>query len=1102
MASPVELILGPARSGKAGRALDAYLAARQDAGPERCLMLVPTGERRRLTERRLLRGEGRGVLMLPRVLTLPDLAERLLAGAGATVRRIAPLARRQVIRSCLAALGEKEAKALGTVCDAPGLVDALDNLFRELKAARVEPDAFGRALPERMRTPTHRLLVLLYAAYQKALQTHDVYDDAGRFWHAAALAREGRLGPFGNLALVVVDGFQAFAPAQLEMLEALADAAERTLITLTCEPDRPHVFGVTGRTREALRERFGGRLEEVTADATDGALPADLDAVRRHLFRMDEEAPRVEPTGAVRLVRAAGRTREVETVARQVGDLIRSGAGRPGSIGVLARSMEVYGPLVREIFGRHGIPFHGPGPHLGDVPVVRAAMALVRLPAERYAFRALARVLRSDYVRPKAFGAGPGAARAAVRLAREANVWEGRDRYGAALDRLERQIDRAVEAGGDPDEPSVTPEHAEATREAIARARDLLKALFAATDLPAKGTRSAFVEAVRTLIDAAGLRQAAADHPDPAIQARDLRALAALDDLLGELAAVDLLAPDEVTLDAFVAELSRALVTEGGAADGTDGAPVAVRSAHDARALGFDHVFLLGLCERLFPRKGRSHPFFTDAERRDLRERGVDLPDAGHQADDEMFLFYMAATRAARTLTLCYPTLDGEGRPALPSHYLEAVTGLFARPDGSHDLPTEDVGARDLDLPPEAPRTPERLLAAAMHRLWGPGATPDIDAHLAVLEALRTGPAPEATEAALAGLAAEWEREHGEAFGPFDGMLTGDDLVQDLRKRLPKRTMMSAARLERYGRCPFAYLAAELLGLEPAEEPSRELGPLDLGLIVHRVLERYHAAAPDGGEPEAAADHARLEAAGDAVFAALEGGGQVGSPALWKAERERIRRDLHRLIDWQHRQTWSAGWRTAHVEVAFGDARRATPPSTAEPLVIETAHGPLRLRGRIDRVDLGPEGKLRVVDYKSGASAPSHGAMKAGISFQLPVYAMAALKLFGPDGAPGDVEAFFLPVRDPSRTGRLYKKNLLPTLDLAETYADRFLGGMRDGAFPVYPRTETSCKHCDFAAICRYAEWRVRRKWTAHPIEALRDLSDEARPDTGGEDAA
>ena len=120
----MELIVGPARSGKGRRVLAAYLEALARAEPGRCLMLVPTALRRRATESRLLAAQPSGVLVAPQVLEFHELADRLLSAAGRPVRRISELARRQVIRQCLDGLDKKNAAVLGAARATPGLVAA------------------------------------------------------------------------------------------------------------------------------------------------------------------------------------------------------------------------------------------------------------------------------------------------------------------------------------------------------------------------------------------------------------------------------------------------------------------------------------------------------------------------------------------------------------------------------------------------------------------------------------------------------------------------------------------------------------------------------------------------------------------------------------------------------------------------------------------------------------------------------------------------------------------------------------------------------------------------------------------------------------------
>jgi len=59
---------------------------------------------------------------------------------------------------------------------------------------------------------------------------------------------------------------------------------------------------------------------------------------------------------------------------------------------------------------------------------------------------------------------------------------------------------------------------------------------------------------------------------------------------------------------------------------------------------------------------------------------------------------------------------------------------------------------------------------------------------------------------------------------------------------------------------------------------------------------------------------------------------------------------------------------------------------------------------------------------------------------------------------------------------------------------------MREGVFPVWPR-DGCPEHCDFQGICWFAEWRLRRKWEAHPIGLLASLAEEDE-ETDEEDAA
>ena len=677
---------------------------------------------------------------------------------------------------------------------------------------------------------------------------------------------------------------------------------------------------------------------------------------------------------------------------------------------------------------------------------------------------------------------------------------------------------------------------------------------------------------------------AGATPSDCACRARDLKAIAAFEEVLEAVALLDEDEAAAVTLEEFLREVQQGLSLTTVPAEEPRDTPVVVLDVRHCRSLSFDHVFLMGLAEKEFPRRGGRHPFFDDAERRDLRAKGVDLPDAGHAAQQEMLLAYLAMTRARQTMTVTYPSLDSQGRPTLGSHYLEELFALFAAEKGPSlpgdsyggasqaggsprrvpgtasgpslqhghatardhatpqrltpypSLPVTEIAARDLALPLERMRAERELLARTMFELWGPGKTEHAGEHLGILdEMLRRWPA--STETALAGLAAEWEREHGGRFGPFDGLLAAPEIIDELCRRYPGQKAMSAHRLETFGACPFAFFAGEVLGLAPIEEPSPDLGPIDVGIIYHGLLQRFFAAL---GASKTAAGRlteetwdealALLDQAAATYFKQLEAGGRIGSPALWKVQKRCILRDVRRMLEWQREKL--PEWRVAHLEVTFGArtgapvekgavpfsdpaARKGTAPFSEHPekgtapflaIALGSPHGPIRIRGRIDRIDLPADGSpgFQVIDYKTG-SAPTATNMAEGTSFQLPIYLWACREILPAEAHAGRILAFFLPIRHPAKTGAIASTDAKGkpnekydrTLNHAEEYIRRFSDAMRRGLFPVYPRGRSGCSgYCAFQEICRFAEWRVERKWKLHPIAQLDLIADAG----GGED--
>jgi superfamily I DNA/RNA helicase/RecB family exonuclease len=167
---------------------------------------------------------------------------------------------------------------------------------------------------------------------------------------------------------------------------------------------------------------------------------------------------------------------------------------------------------------------------------------------------------------------------------------------------------------------------------------------------------------------------------------------------------------------------------------------------------------------------------------------------------------------------------------------------------------------------------------------------------------------------------------------------------------------VSPSRVEHFTRCGLRWL----LSTCGAEGPSR--GAADLGTLVHEVA----AEMPD-------ADVATMVAAVDARWPRL------GLPPGWVSERRRA--EAHAMVERLGRYVAAAetqGWR----RVASEESMRV-------------ALGRAVLTGRVDRLETGPDGAVRVVDLKTGSSKPK--AEELATHPQLGCYQLAVTRGAFPD---------------------------------------------------------------------------------------------------------
>lgn len=185
--------------------------------------------------------------------------------------------------------------------------------------------------------------------------------------------------------------------------------------------------------------------------------------------------------------------------------------------------------------------------------------------------------------------------------------------------------------------------------------------------------------------------------------------------------------------------------------------------------------------------------------------------------------------------------------------------------------------------------------------------------------------------------------------------------------RAPRRAALSPSRINDFKQCPllFRFRSIDRLPEPPSSAATR-------GTLVHSVLERLFD----------------LPARERTVAAAQ---GLLGPE--WENLREREPSVDELFADGAELTTWLRS-AAALLETYFTveDPRRLEPAERELMCEVELESG-VMLRGIVDRLDVAPDGALRVVDYKTGRSPAEQFAASA--LFQMRFYALVIWRLRG-----------------------------------------------------------------------------------------------------------
>jgi ATP-dependent helicase/nuclease subunit B len=278
--------------------------------------------------------------------------------------------------------------------------------------------------------------------------------------------------------------------------------------------------------------------------------------------------------------------------------------------------------------------------------------------------------------------------------------------------------------------------------------------------------------------------------------------------------------------------------------------------------------------------------------------------------------------------------------------------------------------------------------------------------------------------------------------------LTGPRPVPPVETR---PTEFSVTEIETLIRDPYAIYAKHVLDLRPLDMIDADVTAAERGTIIHKALEEFSRAHPDKMPADALGELLRI---GRTVFAST-----MDRPAVATFWWPRFERLAEWFIEFEqkYRSTMAKSFAEQSGRIRIDGLTRET-----------------YLRGRADRMDMMEDGRLTIIDYKTGGT-PSQKEVETGLSPQLPLEAAMAkrgafetfgkvetaamlfIRLTGAEQKPGEVRE--IPVDDlPEKTWHSLVSLLLKYENPKTPYLSN-------------PRPQFVGRFADYDHLARVKEW-------------------------------
>ena len=951
------ILVGRAGSGKTNRILQTMAQRREE---RKQILLVPEHISHEV-ELDLCRALGPTASRDAEVLSFQNLASRVLGEAGGAAEfTLDNGGKLLTMRLALQEL-HSQLKVFGRPSQRAAFLRQLVELADEFYAYEITPDALWQQVADIDDAKGDKLrdIALLYAAYDAKLHSKE-RDVRSRLQKLRDHVQQSAYLDGKDLYL---DGFSFFNRTEESILETALRKANSVTVSLLGDQKNSELFQNALQQRHRLMRlaRSCGKsckIEFISNSGTD-----ELAHLEKTFFDSDEAwEGTVEK---ISLYEAGTAYTECDWVAAQILQLVRSGKYRFRDIGVSARNMDFYGPILENAFARAAIPAYiSRRSDILEKPVINMLLSAVDAVTGDFEYEDMFRYLKtglagieeddcdllenyvvrweirgSMWLRPTDWVAHPngyGFSETKTSAAQLARINAVREQVAGPL----RQLHEQIKAGN--------------------TAKEKAKALY--TFAQNSGVPQTLETKVNELLACGNVQLA-----EETAQLWDI-----LCGVLDQF--VEILGECELVGEEF-ARLLRLVLTQysvGSIPATLDQVKVSEMTRNDRHHVKC--LFLLGANDHLLPSLEGGGGLLDDADRETLLQREIMLSDSTVDVmDQELEFIYAALAQPSEKLWISWATTDLNGAQLRASFVVGRVSKLFpqlsiVREDGSYRFSTE---SSVLELAGEDPEGQLWQYLASCGR------------YDELLDAMRKARA----------------------------VRRGRLSPEAVRTLYGRTIRMSASRMDTIKRCHFGYFMQ--YGLKAKERRSAGFEAPEIGTFIHYLLENVTRDVMELGG-YAAVPKQELQTLVEQYVDRYTGeyiSEYSNKSARFRYLFSRLRKAAWAMIENIADELAASDFQPIAFELGFGG------DGELPAITIREGETTLSVSGKVDRVDGWiHEDKLylRVVDYKTGKKSFDLTDLRYGLGIQMLLYLFTLAEKgkdhFEKEVAPAGV--LYLPARD------------------------------------------------------------------------------------------